>query len=412
MADSLHIRNARILTLAGGARLRRGKAMAELGVISRGEVLADDGKIVAVGPSVEAPSGARVINANGRVLMPGFVDCHTHACYAGNRIDEWEERLRGLSEAEIQKKGGGTRATMQAVHESTKKQLAAGLRDRLNRMLREGTTTVEVKSGYGLNGDGELKMLGAIVRSGQDWPGTVVPTALLGHAYEGQPDDDARMVVKEVLHQVSQEFPDIAIDARVDEGEWSREACVRLFEKAMKHHPLRVHADEFQALGMVPEAIRLYARSVDHLEASTKADLTALAKSQTCGVILPGTGFHRGGRFARAGFLVDQGGAVALGTNYNPGSAPMYSMPLAIALAVRCCGLIPAEAIVAATVNAAAVLGLKDRGTIEPGQRADLILLCHADERMLAYEFGGSAVEAVICAGRLLDGPGMRAWAT
>jgi imidazolonepropionase len=163
-----------------------------------------------------------------------------------------------------------------------------------------------------------------------------------------------------------------------------------------------VHADQFNALGMIPEAIRLFARSVDHLEASRKADLVALAQSATMGVILPATGFHTDGRYARAGFFVDQGGALALATNCNPGSAPTHSMPFAIALAVCHCGLSPAEAIAAATVNAAAVLGLKDRGRIEPGLRADLILLHHKDERLLAHEVGGNPVERVICGGVLV----------
>ena len=398
---NLLIRNARILTLACGSTPRRGKEMHDLAVIPQGDVLVTDGLIAAVGPKVEAPEGSEVIDANGRVLMPGFVDCHTHACWAGSRLDEWEERLRGLPYAEILKKGGGTRATVLAVREATKKQLAAGLRERLNRMLREGTTTVEVKSGYGLTTEAELKMLRAIVRAGQDWPGTVVPTALLGYALEGPLDDHVRLVVKEMLPEVSREFPGITVDACVEEGGWSQEACVRLFEKASKHHPLRVHADRFISLGMIPEAIRLHARSVDHLVASTKADLVALAGSPTNGVIQPGTGFHTAGRVARAGFFVDQGGAVALATDCNPGTAPGHSMPFAIALAVRRCGLTPQEAIAACTVNAAAVLGLKDRGTVEAGRRADLLLLEHTDERMLAYEFGGNPVALVICAGRV-----------
>lgn len=398
----LHIRNARILTLAGDAGPRRGGALGELGVIPAGEVLVADGKITAVGPKVEAPAGAEVIDAGGRVLMPGFVDCHTHACWAGDRLDEWEQKLRGATYLEILKGGGGIHATVRAVREATQKQLAAGLRDRLALMLREGTTTAEVKSGYGLNTENELKMLRAIRRAAADWPGTVVATALLGHAVEGNPDDYARMVVKEMLPEVSREFPDIAVDAYCEEGAWSVAACVKLFEKAHKHHPVRVHADQFNALGMIPEAIRLFARSVDHLEAGRKADLVALAQSATMGVILPATGFHTDGRYARAGFFVDQGGALALATNCNPGSAPTHSMPFAIALAVRHCGLSPAEAIAAATVNAAAVLGLKDRGRIEPGLRADLILLHHKDERLLAHEVGGNPVERVICGGALV----------
>jgi len=404
---TLHVRNARILTLArstdsgqaGGAEPRRGQAMGELDVIPSGDVVVTDGRIAAVGPNLPAPADATVIEANGRVLMPGFVDCHTHACWAGDRLDEWEMKRRGVPYLEILKKGGGIHATVRAVREATQKQLAANLRDRLAAMLREGTTTVEVKSGYGLTTEAELKMLRAIRRAAADWPGTVVPTALLGHAFEGDLDTYARMVVKEMLPEIVKEFPDIAVDAFCEKEAWSVEACVKLFDKAHKHHPIRVHADQFNPLGMIPEAIRLFARSVDHLEASRKDDLIALAQSPTMGVILPCTGFHTDGRYARAGFFVDQGGALALATNCNPGSAPVHSMPFAIALAVRHCGLTPAEAIVAATVNAAAVLGLKDRGRIEPGLRADLILLHHKDERLLAYEVGGNPVDRVICNG-------------
>lgn len=399
----LLIRNARILTLAGGERPRRGKALGELGVIPAGDVLVHEGKIAAVGVKVEAPAAAEVIEAHGRVLLPGFVDCHTHACWAGDRLAEWEQKLSGVPYLDILKAGGGIHATVNAVREATKKQLAAGLKARLDAMLRDGTTTVEIKSGYGLTTEAELKMLRAIVRAGTEWPGTIVPTALLGHAFEGDLDEYARMVVKEMLPEVSKEFPDITVDAYVEKGAWSVEACVKFFEKAAKHHPLRVHADQFNSLGMIPEAIRLHARSVDHLEASTKGELIALAKSPTMGVILPGTGFHTDQRYAKAGFFVDQGGAVALATNCNPGTSPMHSLPLAIALAVRFCGLSPAEAIVAGTVNAAAVLGLKDRGTIEVGQRADLLLLRHKDERQLAYELGGNQVATVICGGQRVN---------
>ena len=410
---TLLIRNARVLTLASpntagqksSGRPRRGKELGELGILPQGDVLVVDGKISAVGPKVEAPAGCAVIEALGRVLMPGFVDCHTHICWAGDRLAEWEQKLSGVPSAKIIQNGGGLLATVRAVREATKKQLAAHLKNRLDALLRDGTTTVEIKSGYGLQIEEELKMLRAIVRVGNEWPGTIVPTALLGHAFEGDLDEYARMVVKEMLPAVSKEFPDITVDAYCEEGAWSVEACVRFFEKASKHHPLRVHADQFTSLGMVPEAIRLNARSVDHLEASTKADLLLLAPSRTMGVVLPCTGFHSHGRFARAGFFADAGGALALATNCNPGTAPTHSMPFAIALAVRHCGLSPAEAIVAATVNAAAVLGLTDRGTIEPGQRADLILLRHKDERQLAYEFGGNPVDQVVCGGAVVTAP-------
>ncbi|MFA6286656.1 MAG: imidazolonepropionase [Opitutaceae bacterium] len=407
---SLLIRHARILTLAqpgsdstvtGGVRPRRGAALRELGIIARGDVLVSDGKIAAVGAELPAPPDAEVLEADGRVLMPGFVDCHTHACWAGDRLDEWDKQLRGATPPELQKLGGGIHATVRAVRETTRKQLAAGLRTRLDAMLAGGTTTVEVKSGYGLTLEAELKMLHAIQRAAQEWPGTVVPTALLGGALDGDAALYTRMVVREMLPAVWHEFPGIAIDARCGDGAWPVEACVKLFERAGKHGlPLRLHADRFASTGMVGEALRLHARSLDGLEAATKEDLVALAASGTFGVMLPATSFHTGGRYMRAGAFVDSGGLIALGSNYNPGTAPTHSMPFVLALAVRYGGLTLAEAITASTVNAAAVLGLTDRGTIEPGRRADLILLKHRDERLLAYELGGDPVDSVISGGK------------
>jgi imidazolonepropionase len=398
----LLIRNARILTLAGDARPRRGAAMGELGLLPAGDVRVAEGKIDAVGPRLEAPPGTEIIEARGRVLLPGFIDCHTHGCWAGDRYEEWERRLRAGPRREIVAAGGGAAATVRAVRAETKKQLASALKPRLDAWLREGTTTVEIKSGYGLGTEDELKMLRAIVRAGHEWPGTIVPTALLGGAFEGALDEYARMVVKEMLPEVAREFPDIAVDAICERDAWSVEACVRLLEKARKYHPIRVQADRFSSTGMVSEAIRLDARSVDHLEAASKEDLQKLAQARACAVILPASGFDSNQRYARAGFFVDAGGAVALGTDCGPGAAPTYSMPFVIALAVRHCGLSPAEAITAATVNAAAVLGLNDRGTIAVGQRADLVLLRHLDERQLAYEIGGNPVDLVIVGGQRL----------
>ncbi len=407
---SLLIRHARVLTLAqsktdsaltAGARARRGKALRELGIIPRGDVLIIDGKISAVGPELAAPSDIEVLEADGRVLMPGFIDCHTHACWAGDRLDEWEQQLSGVASVEIVKRGGGFHATVRAVREATRKQLAAALRVRLDQMLRSGTTTIEVKSGYGLNTEAELKMLHAIQRAAQEWPGTVVPTALLGQGIEGDVAAHTRMVVREMLPAIWHEFPGITIDACCEENGWPVEACVRLFDRASKHGlPIRVHADQTSSLGMIPEALRLHARSVDHLENATKADMIALAASDTFGVITPATSFHTGGRYARGGAFVDSGGLIALATDYNPATAPTHSMPFVIALAVRCCGLTTAEAITASTVNAASVLGFTDRGTIEPGQRADVILLRHRDERLLAHELGGNPVEWVVSGGK------------
>jgi imidazolonepropionase len=376
-------------------------ALRDLGIIPRGHVLIVDGKITAVGTDITPPADAEIIDADGRVLMPGFVDCHTHACWAGDRLDEWEQQLSGVSPPEIHKRGGGFHATVRAVREATRKQLAAALRVRLDLMLRNGTTTVEVKSGYGLTTEAELKMLHAIQRAAQEWPGTVVPTALLGQGIEGDVAAHTRMVVREMLPAIWHEFPGITIDACCEETGWPVEACVRLFDRASKHGlPIRVHADQTSSTGMVSEALRLHARSVDHLETATKADWIALAASDTFAVITPATSFHTGGKYARGGAFVDSGGLIALATDFNPATSPTYSMPFAIALAVRCCGLTTAEAITASTVNAAAVLGLTDRGTIEAGQRADVLLLRHRDERSLAHELGGNPVELVISGGK------------
>ena len=407
---SLFIRHARVLTLAqpngahsltASGRARRGPALRELGVIPRGNVLIVGEKISAVGTDLNPPADAEVIDADGRVLMPGFVDCHTHACWAGDPLDEWEQQLSGVTPGEIAKRGGGFHAIVRAVREATRKQLAAALRLRLDQMLRGGTTTVEVKSGYGLTTEAELKMLHAIQRAAQEWPGTIIPTALLGHGIEGDVAAHTRTVVREMLPAIWHDFPGITIDACCEEGGWPVEACVRLFDRAGKHGlPLRAHADQTKSLGMVAEALRLHVRSVDHLENATKADMIALASSDTFGVFTPAASFHMGGRYARAGAFADSGGLVALATDYNPLSAPSHSMPFAIALGVRCCGLTPAEAITASTINAAALLGFTDRGTIEPGQRADVVLLRHRDERLLAHELGGNPVDCVISGGR------------
>lgn len=401
--SSILIRGARVLTLRG-PRPRRGESLRDPGTLGAADVLVEGATIAAVAPSistVRAPD--TVIDARGRVLMPGFVDCHTHACWAGDRIDEWQRLLRGEKYLDILSSGGGIMATVRAVRTASREELTTGLRARLDAMLRHGTTTVEVKSGYGLTTPDELKMLRAIRDAAEDWPGTVVPTALLGHAIDRDQPDFIERTIRETLPAVSEEFPGIAVDAYCEKGAWSVEDAARLLEAARaRGHPVRVHADQFNSLGMVREAVRLGAASVDHLEASSAEDLQLLARSRTFGVILPVCGLHTDGRYARGREFLDAGGALAIATNSNPGSAPTVSMALALSLACRFCGVLPEEAIAACTVNAAGVLGLEDRGTVEPGRRADLLLLRHTDERALAYELGGNPVDQVICGGKVV----------
>jgi len=405
----LLIKNARVLTLAG-PRPRRGRDLGNLDILPSADVRIQNDRITSVAPhNPAAARSAATIDAAGRVLMPGFVDCHTHACWAGDRLDEWAMKLAGAQYLDILKAGGGIMSTVRAVRAATEGDLAASLQANLKTMLSLGTTTAEVKSGYGLTAEAELKMLRAIRHTPlgppHDLP-TVLPTALLGHAIDAEIPGFIDLTISQTLPAVSAEFPGIPVDAFCESGAWSTPDTVRLLTHARTlGHPLRVHADQFNSLGMIPAAISLHAASIDHLEASTSVQLEQLAGSDTFGVILPACGFHVDGRYAKARAFVDNKGLLALATNLNPGSAPCPSMPMAIALAVRHCGLTPAEAIAAATLNPATLLGLSDRGSIEPGQRADLLLLRHTDERELAYGFGSDPVDTVILGGRIVKGP-------
>jgi imidazolonepropionase len=403
MTQPIAITNARILTLAGNDAPRHGPSMRELAAIERGTIVVRDGIIESVGPTIEIPVDAEPIDAGGRVVMPAFVDCHTHACWAGDRLDEWELKQRGATYLQLLEAGGGIMSTVRAVRVASVEQLTESLLSRLNWMLAEGTTACEVKSGYGLSTKDELKMLDAIVLADQNWPGRVSPTACIGHAKDTDVVDFVECTISETLPAVHERYPGVTIDAYTEQGAWSVEETVRLFHAAKElGHPLRIHADQFNALGMVEAAIELGAKSVDHLEATDPGSIETLAKSETMGVMLPCSGFHVDERYGDGRAFIDVGGALAIATNVNPGSAPCLSMPMAIALATRKLGITAAEAISASSVNAAYLLGFSDQGTLEIGKRADLIMLRHRDERQLGYTFGGSHVERVICAGKVV----------
>jgi imidazolonepropionase len=303
--------------------------------------------------------------------------------------------------------GGGIMSTVKATRAASRSDLSTLLATRLHTMLGLGSTTVEVKSGYGLTAKAEAHMLDAIsdVQLAQrhtrkhSLP-NIVPTALLGHAIDPDVSDFVHHTIHETLPSISKAHPGIAIDAFCEKGAWSQQECWQLFQRAQAlGHPIRVHTDQFTSLGMTPAAASIGARSCDHLEASTPADIAALATSNTVGVSLPCCGFHLDGRYANMRALIDAGGAAAVATNFNPGSAPCPSMPMALVLAVRHCGLSPAEAIVAGSINAAAVLGLNDRGMIAAGKRADLLILDSKDWRTLVYEFASPLVSKVLIGG-------------
>jgi imidazolonepropionase len=394
--------NARILTLAqhgAPAGARRGEAMRELGVIERGYVHVVDGRIAAVGagvPPSHIKTGAS--NRDGCVVMPAFVDCHTHACWGGDRYGEIARRLAGVSYLDILAAGGGIMSTVRATREASAtgpscEGLLKILSKRTSQMRRRGSLAIEVKSGYGLERTTELEMLRAIRAHGntaeRDGDGFFVPTFLGAHAIDGDETAYCTRVIEELLPEVVEEFGPIACDAYCEKGAWSPAWTKRLFERAASLGcPLRVHVDQFNELGFLETALEMGARSVDHLEATSRDGLKRVARSQSTAVLLPGCGLTLDGRYANGRFLVDEGAAVAIATNCNPGSSPIVSMPLVIALAARFCGLTYAEAITAATYNAACVLGLeRETGSIEVGKRAHLLVLPTHDERALAYEW-------------------------
>lgn len=403
MSDPVLITNARVLTMAEGDLPRRGSAMSNLAPIQNGTILIQDGTISAVSASSSNSPDAKVINARGRVVMPAFIDAHTHACWAGDRLDEWEQKQRGATYLEILKAGGGIMSTVRAVRNASIEELTHDLLTRLNAMLKEGTTACEIKSGYGLTTTDELKMLDAIAAATKQWPGRVSPTACIGHAKDPETPNFVDQTINETLPAVHERYPGITIDAYTEEGAWSVDETVRLFKAAKElGHPLRIHADQFNALGMLEEAVNLGALSVDHLEATTPESFKHLAQSKCMGVMLPCSGFHVDSRYADGRSFIDANGSLVIATNANPGSAPCLSMPMSIALAVRHLGITAAEAITASTINAAHLLGYTDSGILQTGMRADLIMLRHTDERQLGYEFGGSHVDLVMCNGQII----------
>ncbi len=402
---SLTIANARVLTLAGPEHVRRGASLRNLGVIENGFVRIEDGRIARVGEGEPRGRDGTIVDADGRVVMPCWVDCHTHACWAGARFSEYEMRLAGASYLDVLRAGGGIMSTVRAVRAASEETLCANLLTRLDRLAANGTSVVEVKSGYGLTPDDELKMLRAI-RSAAGQTRQIVSATFLGaHAVdEGDPHCVERMIT-EALPAVAREFPGITCDAFCEEGAWSLADTRRLFEAAKAQGcKLRVHTDQFTSNGMTRLAIEMGAVSVDHLEAINPDDLCHLARSETIGVLLPISGFQLDDRFAPARELVDAGAAIAIASNCNPGTALVSSMIPAVSLAVRRLRLTPAEAIVAATYNAACVLGLEfETASLEPGKRADVQLLDVRDERELGFDMGMPSPRLVVIDGEVVS---------
>jgi imidazolonepropionase len=392
---------AQAVTPAGRAAPLRGPALGEVDVIEGAYVLCDGDAIAAVGRMRDLrPLDGDVVEIDGRgcCAIPGLVDCHTHAAFAGDRVDEFSLRAAGAGYEELHARGGGILSTVRATRAAGEAALCAAVQRHRGWMRAHGTTTFEAKSGYGLDRDTELASLRAIRASGG------VPTWLGAHAVPPELDD-ADAYLDYALAEVLPEAARIAeaADVFVEHGAFGTEQARRYLEACRDTGlALRVHGDQFSEQGAVPLAIELGARSADHLEATGEEGVRALAASEVTAVVLPASALFLGRPMPPARALVDAGAAVALATDFNPGSAFCESLPLCCSLAATQLRLSPAEALGACTVNAAHVLGRADRlGRLAPGYRADVVLLDAPDWRYLAYHLGGNVVSGVVTAGEL-----------
>ncbi len=408
-----------LLALASPDGPRRGQELRRLDIIEDGAVAIQGDRIVLVGDTrevlAEAGEDANIIDASGKVVMPGFVDPHTHVVFAGDRASEFEMRLQGASYMDILAAGGGIMNTVRATRAAGLDEIVAQSRQRLDRMLAHGSTTVEAKTGYGLDTENELKMLEAIRLLDEDHPVDLVPTFLGAHAipaeYKGRVDDYVSLVVEEMMPVLAAKGyldhdPTLFCDVFCEEGAFSVEQSRRILAKAKElGMRLKIHSDEFKALGGTALAVELGATSADHLACTPDEEIELLGNSDTIGVLLPGTPFGLAeDHYSPARKMIDMGVAVALATDLNPGTCYCESMPFIMALACRQMGMTPSEALVASTINAAHALGLgHEVGSLEVGKKADLLILDSPDYRHLAYRFGANLVQAVVKAGRMVS---------
>ncbi len=421
MPIDLLIHSAAQLITCAGDKPKRGAAMTDLGIIEGGAIAIDDGLILDVGSSADL--GARYqprakIDASGKVVCPGFIDAHTHVVYAGDRAAEFEQRISGATYQEIAAAGGGILNTVQKLRAANVSQLIAETRTRLDQMLRLGTTVAEVKTGYGLDLDSELKMLQAIEELDLSHAIGLIPTFLGAHAippeYKGRSDEYTQYVIDTLIPAAANWYAQSHFAARgvpffidvfceqnaftLEQSKWILQAGIKRGMKA------KAHVDEFTNLGGAGMAVELGAVSVDHLDVTSADEVSSLSQSDTVAIVLPAVNFNLASQnYADARGLIDAGAALALATDMNPGSAPCPSLPLVMAIACRYQKLSPAEALTAVTINAAHAVGVGERaGSLEEGKIADVLVINAADYRHLAYQFGGNLVETVIKRGRIV----------
>ncbi len=393
-----------LVTLQGPARPRIGAELRQLGVIRDGAMLVRDGRIAWVGPRRELDPKVEVIDAGGRVVMPGFVDAHTHPVFAGNRADEFEKRSEGATYQEIAAAGGGIRSTVRRTRAASEDELLAAASRYSEWFLRNGTTTIEAKSGYGLSLDDELKLLRVIAKVG---PLRAVPTFLGAHEvpdeYRGRRAEYVALVIEEMLPRAAAlaKYCDVFCEPRVFPIEDAR----RVLEAARRLGlGLRMHTDQLEDSGGALLAAELGAATADHLEHTGASGIAALQESGVQPVLLPGAVYALGSRrYPEARAMIDAGLAIVLATDFNPGSSPTPSMPMILSLAATQMKMTPAESITASTINAAYSLGLgAEIGSLEPGKRADFVIHDCSDFREIPYFFGIEPARAVYIDGRLV----------
>jgi imidazolonepropionase len=387
------------LVTAEGIGAKHGAAMRELKIIENAAIACVGGRVVWFGPRSEWTEKAeKTYDAGGRAVVPGLIDPHTHAVWAGDRLGDFEARTSGATYEQILAAGGGIRSTIRATATASKEELAELALPRVEMLLRSGATTIEIKSGYGFTVEAEVVMLEAIQLVTARTRANIVPTLLI-HI---PPADLANR--KSYLDQVSSELvPEVArrklataVDIFVEKEAWHPKEARLVLEGAQKRGlAIKLHTEQFHRIGGLELGLQLGALSCDHLEACKDAQFAAFAKSMTIATILPGVSLHLGIPTAHGRALIDAGAAVAVGTDLNPGSSPLYSIAAALALAVRLNGLTAQEALVAGTVNAAAAVGRNDLGRVEVGGPADFLVLHGRDWRELVYTLGSNPVREV-----------------
>jgi imidazolonepropionase len=408
-----------LLTLRGPSGPRRGRALADPGIVEDAAVLCVGGKIVSVGKNKDALRDAwlrrshkRVmeIDCGGRVVLPGFVDSHTHPVFAKPRLVDFEKRIAGASYEEIAESGGGIRSSIEGVRQASKAALTAQFAATLYAMGRNGTTTVEAKSGYGLDLDSELKSLEAIRGGARQWAGTVLSTFLGAHTvppeYRGRSQAYVELVCTTMMPAVAKRKLAQFADVFCERGAFSAEEAEQVFAAAERNGlAVRAHMGQLSETRVEP-LLRFRPASLDHMDYVNDADLAALAASETVATFVPGANYFLGvTRYPNARKFIGAGVAVALATDYNPGSSPTLSMPMAISLACTHMKMSPAETVAAATINGAWALRVAARkGSVETGKDADLAVFDVEDYREIPYWFGGNRCVLTIMNGVPNDG--------